>query len=175
MNLLNDLTRLSNINANISKSTQTQIKFFIKTGRCLTPVKHETSAMHHNHHHGNIGLKDDYCTKELIYKSAQPGTLSQCPKTKPYETSKNNTIFKLLELNKSHPNYPTQPFSQYSNQNIRHQQINLHLQNHKHQLTKSLNQPNHPSYTNQDHPIFKPPNYHKSVIQTPNHPNYLEV
>jgi hypothetical protein len=74
MSLLNDLTRLSNINADISKNIQTQNKFFIKTGRCLTPIKHGTSTMHHNHHHANTGLKDDYCTKELICKSTQPGT-----------------------------------------------------------------------------------------------------
>jgi hypothetical protein len=74
MSLLNDLTRFSNINVDISKSTQTQIKFFIKTRRCLTPVKHGTSVVHHNHHHANTGLKDDYCTKEFIYKSAQPET-----------------------------------------------------------------------------------------------------
>jgi hypothetical protein len=60
MSLLNDLIRLSNTNADISKKTQTHIKFFIKFGRCLTPVKRGTSAMHHNHHHTNTGLKDDY-------------------------------------------------------------------------------------------------------------------
>jgi hypothetical protein len=74
MSLLKEITRLSNINADISKSIQIQIKFFIKSERCLTLVKYKTSIMHHNHHHANTDLEDDYCIKELICKSAQSRT-----------------------------------------------------------------------------------------------------
>jgi hypothetical protein len=129
MSLLNDLFSLSNTNADISKNTQTQIKFFIKSERRLTPVKHGTSIMYHNHHHANIDLKDDYCTKELICKSAQSGTNHNVP---PY-LQEQHKVFEPLELKQISPKLSYQPFNQFSNQYIRHQQI--YLQINKYQLT----------------------------------------
>jgi hypothetical protein len=138
MNLLNDLTHISNINPNISKSTQTHIKFFIKSGKCLTPVKRGTSAMHHNHHHIITGLKDDYCTKELNLQIGSTGKYNHnVPKQNPTKPPKTTQCFQTLGVKQISPKLPYQPFIQYSNQHIRHQQINL--QTNKHQLTNSPN------------------------------------
>jgi hypothetical protein len=92
------------------KNTQTQIKFFIKSERCLTSIKRGTSAMHHNHHHTITGIKDDYCIKELICKSAQPkNTITMSQNKTLRNLQEQLKVLKPLELKKSHPNYPINP------------------------------------------------------------------
>jgi hypothetical protein len=103
MSLLNDLTRLSNINADIFKITQTQIKFFIKSERCLTPIKRETSVMHHNHHHANTDLKDDYYTKKNYLQIDSTGNIITMFRNKTLRNLQEQyKVFKPLKLNKSH-------------------------------------------------------------------------
>jgi hypothetical protein len=55
------------------------------------------------------------------------------PRNKILKNLQDTQFSELFELNKSHQNYPTQTFSQYSNQHIRHQQNSSPSPN-KHQL-----------------------------------------
>jgi hypothetical protein len=53
------------------------------------------------------------------------------PKQNPIKPLRTTQSFQILGVKHISPKLSYQPFSQYSNQRIRHQQI--HLQNHKHQ------------------------------------------
>jgi hypothetical protein len=132
MSLLNDLIRLSNTNVDISKNTQTHIKFFIKFGRCslLSNAEHPPCTI-------IITMPTPVSKMIIVLKNLFTNRLNRehnhnVPKQNPIKPPRITQSFQTLGVKQISSKLSYQHFSQYSNQHIRHQQ---NPSPNKHQLT----------------------------------------